>query len=137
MRNIKCLDCKYVEITENSGKGFIGESLIDCKICNEINGEMENCEDYKEKIERCKRINIKPIDDASQLIYVSSANEKYTEFVKEIRKHPYKLYEYHTGEKLPLWKRIYIDLLGRIKKTEHEKKWIAINKAIKPYIRKR
>lgn len=57
MRNIKCLDCKYVEITENSGKGFIGESLIDCRICNEINGEMESCEDFEEKIERGIQVN--------------------------------------------------------------------------------
>lgn len=89
------------------------------------------------EIERGKRINNKPIDDATQLIYVSSANDKYTEFIREVRKHPYKLYEYHTCEKLPLWKRIYIDVMGKIKKTEHEKKWNAINKAIKPYIRKR
>lgn len=51
MRNIKCLDCKYVEITESSGKGFLGESIIDCRICNKINGEMEECEDYDEKCE--------------------------------------------------------------------------------------
>jgi len=88
-------------------------------------------------IERGKRINNKPIDDASQLIYVSSANEKYTEFIKEVRKHPSKLYEYHTGNKLPWWKRIYIDMLSRIKKTDHEKNWNAINKTIKPYIRKK
>lgn len=88
-------------------------------------------------IERGKRINIKPIDDAAQLIYVSSANEKYSEFVREVRKHPYKLVGYYIGQKLPLWKRMYIDLLGKFKKTEHEKKWNAINKAIKPYIRKR
>ena len=68
---------------------------------------------------------------------VSSENEKYAEFVREIRKHPYKIYEYHTGEKLPLWKRIYIDILGKIKKTEHEKKWNSINKVIKHYVRKR
>lgn len=45
---MKCLDCKYVEITEIGCKGFIGESIINCRICNEINGQMEDCEDYEE-----------------------------------------------------------------------------------------
>jgi hypothetical protein len=46
---LKCLDCKYVEIIEHCAKGFLGESILTCRICNEIKGDMENCEDYKEK----------------------------------------------------------------------------------------
>lgn len=90
-------------------------------------------------IECGKRVKIKPVDDvmdSEQLIYVSSANEKYAEFIREVRKHPYKLYEYHTGDKLPLWKRIYMDMVCKFKKTNYEKQQIAINKAIKPYIKK-
>lgn len=87
-------------------------------------------------MERGKRVEIKPIDDAA-LIYVSSANEKYAQLISGFRKHPYKMIEYYTGEKLSLWKKIYFDIIGKLNKTEHEKKWKAINKAIKPYIRKR
>jgi len=89
-------------------------------------------------IKRGKRVEIKPVDDAmntDQLIYVSSANEKYVEFVKEVRKHPYKLYEYWTGKKLPIWQRLYFDTIGKLKKTDYEKQQKAINKAIKPYIK--
>lgn len=43
---MKCLNCKYVEITEYGCKGFIGETVLLCKICNDINSE--DCEDFKE-----------------------------------------------------------------------------------------
>jgi len=43
---MKCLDCKYVEINEHGVNGFIGETIITCRICNEIDGEMEECEDF-------------------------------------------------------------------------------------------
>jgi hypothetical protein len=44
---MKCLDCKYVNIEEYGFKGRIGESIINCRMCNEITGEMENCEDFE------------------------------------------------------------------------------------------
>ena len=88
------------------------------------------------EIERGKRIKIKPVDDTA-LIYASSAQEKYGEFIKEISKHPYKLYEHYTGEKLPLWKRIYMGALCKIKKTDYEKQQDTINKVIGQFIRKR
>ncbi len=44
---MKCLDCKFREITEIGAKGFLGESIVSCRICNEIDGEMENCEDFE------------------------------------------------------------------------------------------
>lgn len=78
-------------------------------------------------------MNIKPIDDASQLIYVSSAHEKYSQMFKEFEKHPYKFVEYYTGEKLSLWRRIYIDLIGRIKKSDYEKQQDMINRIIIEY----
>ena len=76
-------------------------------------------------------------NNKNQLVYVSSANEKYKVMIEYFKKHPYKFIEYYTGQKLPLWQRIYIDVTGKFKKTDYEKRWIAINKAIKPYIRKR
>lgn len=88
------------------------------------------------KIERGKRINTNPIDDAA-IIYTSSAQKKYNDFFREIRKHPHKLYEYHTGNKMSLWKRLYIDISCKFKKTAYEKQQIAINKAIKPFVRKK
>lgn len=87
------------------------------------------------KINRGKKSEISQVD-ATALIYVSSANEKYAEFVKDVKKHPYRLYEFYTGKKLPLWKKIYLDTICRFKKTDYEKQQNAIDKAIKPYIRK-
>lgn len=46
---MKCLDCKYVEIIELGDKGLLGETIIKCKLCNDINGEMEHCEDFEGK----------------------------------------------------------------------------------------
>lgn len=43
---MKCLDCKHVNIIEYGSNGFIGETVVRCKICNEITGEMEDCEDF-------------------------------------------------------------------------------------------
>lgn len=43
---MKCLDCKYVDIIEYGFKGRLGETIIECRIFNEITGEMENCEDF-------------------------------------------------------------------------------------------
>lgn len=43
---MKCLDCKHVNIIEYGSNGFIGETIVRCKICNEITGEMEDCEDF-------------------------------------------------------------------------------------------
>lgn len=48
---MKCLECKYSEITEQGCKGYIGETIVKCNICNEINGEMENCKDFEDKEE--------------------------------------------------------------------------------------
>jgi hypothetical protein len=44
---VKCLECHYVNINEYGCKGFLGESIITCRICNKITGEMEDCEDFK------------------------------------------------------------------------------------------
>lgn len=76
-------------------------------------------------------------DNQDQLIYVSSADEKYKEMIEYFKKHPYKFVEYCTGTTLSMWQRIYIDLISKVKKTDYEKRQDAINKAIKPYIRKR
>ena len=46
---MKCLDCKHVNIEEYGFRGRLGESIVLCEICNEITGEMENCEDFKAK----------------------------------------------------------------------------------------
>ena len=76
-------------------------------------------------------------DNQNQLIYMSSANERYSQMIMDFRKHPYKLVEYCTGTTLSMWQRIYIDLISKIKKTDYDKQQDAINKAIKPYIKKR
>lgn len=44
---MKCLGCGHIEIVENGCKGFIGETVINCKVCNEINSEMEDCKDFE------------------------------------------------------------------------------------------
>ena len=88
------------------------------------------------KIKRGKRIKTNPINDAA-LIYASSVQDKYNNFFSELRKHPHKLYEYHTGIKLSLWRRLYIDISCKFKRSAYEKQQIAINKAIKPFIRKK
>jgi hypothetical protein len=44
---MKCLDCKYVNISEYGFKGRIGETIVECRICNEITGEMVNCADFE------------------------------------------------------------------------------------------
>ena len=44
---MKCLYCKYVKITEHGAKGFIGTTIIACKIQNEIHGEMNKCKDFQ------------------------------------------------------------------------------------------
>ncbi len=44
---MKCLDCKFKEIIEIGAKGFIGETIVLCRICNDINGEMRDCEDFE------------------------------------------------------------------------------------------
>jgi len=87
-------------------------------------------------IERGKRIKVNPIDDAA-LVYVSSVQDKYNDFFAELRKHPHKLYEYYTGIKLSPWRRLYIDISCKFKRTVYEKQQIAINNAIKPFIRKK
>lgn len=87
-------------------------------------------------IGRGKRIKVNPIDDAA-IIYVSSEQDKYGEFFRELRKHPHKLCEYHTGNKLSIWKRLCIDVSYKFKKTAYEKQEIAINKVIKHFVRKR
>lgn len=45
---MKCLDCRYIEINEHGFKGFLGETILSCKICNKIASEMEDCEEFKE-----------------------------------------------------------------------------------------
>ena len=87
-------------------------------------------------MERGKRVEINPVDDAA-LIYTSSAQEKYNDFFREMIKHPHKLYEYHTGTKLSPLKRIYMDAKCKFVKSSCEKQQKAINKAIKPFIRKK
>ena len=47
---MKCLECRYVEIIEYGAKGRLGVTIIECAICNEVNGEMEDCEDFEDKI---------------------------------------------------------------------------------------
>ena len=47
---MKCLECRYVNIIEYGCKGFIGETIIRCDMCNEVYGEMEDCEDFEDKI---------------------------------------------------------------------------------------
>ena len=44
---MKCLECKSVEILEYGFKGFLGETIINCRMCNEIDGLMEDCEDFQ------------------------------------------------------------------------------------------
>ncbi len=44
---MKCLECKWRIINESGAFGFIGETVIRCKMCNEIDSEMEDCEDYE------------------------------------------------------------------------------------------
>ena len=46
---MKCLDCKFRDVIENGAKGFIGETIINCKLCNEINGDMKDCKDFEPK----------------------------------------------------------------------------------------
>ena len=46
---MKCLYCEHVNIVENGSNGFIGESLVYCKLHNEINSEMEDCNDFEDK----------------------------------------------------------------------------------------
>ena len=75
-------------------------------------------------------------DNKEQLLYVSSAHEKYLQMFKEFKKHPYKIIEYYSGIKLSLWQRIYFDTIGKLKKTDYEKQQMSINKAIRPYIKK-
>lgn len=48
---MKCLNCKYIEIIEYGAKGLLGETILECKICNEIKAEMKECEDFKSKSE--------------------------------------------------------------------------------------
>jgi hypothetical protein len=48
---MKCLNCKYIEIIEHGAKGFLGETILECRICNEIKGDMEKCEDFQIKDE--------------------------------------------------------------------------------------
>ena len=49
---MKCLASRYVNIVEYGAKGFIGETIIRCNICNEIDGEMEDCEDFEDSMIR-------------------------------------------------------------------------------------
>jgi len=46
---MKCLNCKYVVIEEYGYKGLLGESLISCGMCNEIDSDMNDCEDFEDK----------------------------------------------------------------------------------------
>lgn len=71
------------------------------------------------------------------VIYVSSAQNRWANFIREIRKHPYKLYEYHTGEKLSFWRRLHMNICCRFNKSNYKKRQDAINKAIKPFIKRR
>lgn len=81
-------------------------------------------------------MQIKPIDASAQ-IYVSSASEKYANQVREWRKHLYKLVEWSIGKELPLWNKIYIDIICRHRKSDYEIMQESINKAIEPFVRKR
>lgn len=76
------------------------------------------------------------LDDES-MIYTSSTLEWYLKMFKDFRRHPYKMVEYYTGKKLPLWKRVYIDFVCKFKKSSYENKQNTFEKVIKPYIRKR
>lgn len=82
----------------------------------------DNFEDNQEK------------NNSDQLIYVSSAQEKYSQMFKEFKKHPYKLVEYYSGVKLSLWQRIYFDTIGKLKKSDYEKQQINMNKILNKYI---
>lgn len=46
---MNCLDCKFLEIEEYGCKGLIGETVLRCKVCNEVMGEMVDCEDFEDK----------------------------------------------------------------------------------------
>lgn len=39
----KCLKCKWVEILEITGSGFIGETVLHCKICEEDTEDKDDC----------------------------------------------------------------------------------------------
>lgn len=45
---MKCLNCKWRIIEEIGVNGFIGETIIKCFMCNEITGDMADCEDFEE-----------------------------------------------------------------------------------------
>jgi hypothetical protein len=43
MMEEKCLDCKWCEVIEESGNGFIGESIFRCKISEEETENKNKC----------------------------------------------------------------------------------------------
>ena len=44
---MECLNCRYVDIQEYGYKGRLGESIVSCGMCNEINSQMEDCQDHE------------------------------------------------------------------------------------------
>ncbi len=45
---MRCLECKWVKLEESGLKGLL---ILSCSICNQIDSEMEDCEDFKPSFE--------------------------------------------------------------------------------------
>ena len=43
----KCLECKWCEVIEQSGNGFIGESIFRCKVSEEEMEDKMDCFENK------------------------------------------------------------------------------------------
>lgn len=47
MMEDKCLECKWCEVIEQSGNGFIGESIFRCKVSEEETEDKMDCFESK------------------------------------------------------------------------------------------
>lgn len=46
--NEQCLDCKWLEIIENGCNGFLGETVLRCRICEKETENKELCFESKD-----------------------------------------------------------------------------------------
>lgn len=49
---MKCLECRHSQLIEIGWKRYIGGTIVKCNMCNEIIGEMEDCEDFEDSASR-------------------------------------------------------------------------------------
>ena len=45
----ECLDCRFCEVIEYGAKGFLGETILECRICEDSEADKSKCFEPKKE----------------------------------------------------------------------------------------